>query len=105
MRPLARIDALCPNCDEVVPGGALSCPSCGSDSETGWSDGADVWAGDVPSGYDDDEDDDFDYEAALEAEGLLPSGASARGRAEARRRLLIWIALVLLVVVLVFGGF
>lgn len=103
MRPLSRDDALCPNCDEVVPGGAVSCPSCGSDWDTGWADGADVWAGDLPAGYDDEGDDDFDYEAALEAEGLAPSGSSARGRAEARRRLWIWAAVVLAALVLVFG--
>lgn len=28
----------CPNCGEPVPAGALACPSCGADDETGWSD-------------------------------------------------------------------
>lgn len=28
----------CPNCGDPVPGGALACPSCGADDETGWSD-------------------------------------------------------------------
>jgi hypothetical protein len=28
---------LCPNCGGYVPGGALACPDCGSDEETGWS--------------------------------------------------------------------
>jgi hypothetical protein len=27
----------CPNCGAQVPGGARSCPECGSDDETGWS--------------------------------------------------------------------
>lgn len=102
MRPLSHDDALCPHCDAVVPGGALSCPSCGSDSETGW--GEESWAGDLPDGYDDDEDDDFDYEAALEAEGLAPPGSSARGRRDADRRLWIWVAAVLAVAALVFSA-
>ena len=28
---------ICPNCGAEVPGDALSCPECGSDEETGWS--------------------------------------------------------------------
>jgi hypothetical protein len=27
----------CPNCGDPVPGGALACPSCGADEDTGWS--------------------------------------------------------------------
>ena len=27
----------CPNCGEPVPAGALACPACGADHETGWS--------------------------------------------------------------------
>ena len=27
----------CPHCGEKVPSGALACPECGSDNETGWS--------------------------------------------------------------------
>lgn len=27
----------CPNCGEDVPAGALACPACGADDETGWS--------------------------------------------------------------------
>ncbi len=27
----------CPNCCDPVPGGALACPSCGADEDTGWS--------------------------------------------------------------------
>lgn len=29
---------ICPNCDAEVPMKALSCPECGSDEQTGWSD-------------------------------------------------------------------
>jgi len=30
----------CPHCGAEVPQGALACPACGSDEETGWSDAA-----------------------------------------------------------------
>ncbi len=29
---------ICPFCHAVVPEGALACPECGSDEQTGWSD-------------------------------------------------------------------
>ncbi|MFI4860026.1 MAG: zinc-ribbon domain-containing protein [Phycisphaerales bacterium JB063] len=35
--PASRESFDCPNCGEPVPGGALACPSCGADDETGWS--------------------------------------------------------------------
>jgi hypothetical protein len=31
---------VCPNCGALVPRNAKSCPSCGSDEKTGWSDSA-----------------------------------------------------------------
>lgn len=31
---------VCPNCGAEVPWGALACPECGSDEETGWSEEA-----------------------------------------------------------------
>ncbi len=34
----APSDFVCPNCGEDVPARAKSCPHCGSDDETGWSD-------------------------------------------------------------------
>ncbi len=27
----------CPNCEGIVPEGAIVCPHCGSDDQTGWS--------------------------------------------------------------------
>ncbi len=53
----------CPICGEDVPDKAKSCPHCGSDENTGWSektylDGVDLG-------------DEFDYEETLKKEGLL----------------------------------
>jgi RNA polymerase subunit RPABC4/transcription elongation factor Spt4 len=31
---------VCPNCGALVPRKAKSCPECGADEETGWSDSA-----------------------------------------------------------------
>lgn len=45
----------CPNCGEQVPGGALSCPACGSDEETGWSEDAAYDDLDLPVPYDEEE--------------------------------------------------
>ncbi|MEM1355760.1 MAG: zinc ribbon domain-containing protein [Planctomycetota bacterium] len=44
----------CPNCGEEVPTNALSCPACGSDDETGWSEEAAYDDLDLPA-YADDE--------------------------------------------------
>ncbi|MCP4542162.1 MAG: hypothetical protein GY832_33990 [Chloroflexi bacterium] len=32
---------ICPHCEAEVPADAPACPQCGSDEETGWSEGAD----------------------------------------------------------------
>ena len=58
--------SICPHCDRPVPPGASACPHCGSDAETGWSDDADRWDPDLPTGYRKDEN--FDYEAFLRRE-------------------------------------
>jgi len=47
--------AVCPVCGEDVPRGALACPECGADHQSGWRDDAASYDGvDLP--------DDFDYE-------------------------------------------
>ena len=56
----------CPHCGAEVKTGSPSCPACGSDEKTGWSEGADVWGADVPTGYADD--DEFDYDEYIEHE-------------------------------------
>ena len=39
---------ICPNCGAKVPRNAKACPECGSDEETGWSDGAETGGLDLP---------------------------------------------------------
>ena len=50
---------VCPHCGAKVKAKALSCPECGADDSTGWSDGAE---------YSDDPIADFDYEESMESE-------------------------------------
>jgi hypothetical protein len=45
---------VCPVCGAEVPPNAKSCPECGADEETGWSEGARTSGLDLP-------DEDFDY--------------------------------------------
>jgi ribosomal protein L40E len=53
---------VCPHCGADVAVGASACRECGSDDETGWSEGAGVWAAGIPTGYGDDDDfDDDDF--------------------------------------------
>jgi hypothetical protein len=82
----------CPNCGERVRRGALACPECGADAETGWAEEAGKWAGDIPTGY--AEDEDFDYDDFLAREGLDGAGPLAPHRL----RRLAWRAAVVLVV-------
>jgi hypothetical protein len=46
-------DFVCPNCGADVAGGAKSCPECGSDENTGWSEDTYLDGVSLP-----DEDDD-----------------------------------------------
>lgn len=50
----------CPHCGEDVAVGAASCRACGSDAETGWSDGSDGSQRSFAQGS--DSDDGFDYD-------------------------------------------
>lgn len=79
---------VCPNCGAAVPPGAKSCPGCGSDEETGWSDEAHVGSLGLP-------DPDFDYDdfVAREFQG---QGRAARRAGRGR-----WIAAGLLLLILV----
>lgn len=90
----------CPHCGHRVRTGALACPDCGSDAQSGWSEDADAWSGDLPSGYDDgddEEDDDFDYEDFLRREGLSEDGRPSRASVERQRLVAVIVFLVICV--------
>ncbi|MBL6765233.1 MAG: zinc ribbon domain-containing protein [Verrucomicrobiae bacterium] len=52
---------ICPNCGELVPDNAASCPECGADENTGWNDRATGQRLNLP-------DDEFDYDDFIEEE-------------------------------------
>lgn len=52
---------VCPNCGALVPRNAKSCPSCGSDEKTGWSDSAYASKLGIP-------EENFDYGRFVEEE-------------------------------------
>jgi hypothetical protein len=52
---------ICPNCGELVPAKAKSCPGCGADEKTGWSDSAHAESLGIP-------DENFDYDEFVKAE-------------------------------------
>ena len=52
---------ICPNCGTLVPDRARSCPECGADEETGWSDQAQAQRLGLP-------DDEFNYDEFAKAE-------------------------------------
>jgi uncharacterized membrane protein YvbJ len=62
---------VCPVCGEDVPRGALACPGCGADHNSGWREDADAYdALDLP-------DQDFKYDEFIRAEfgsALKPAG-------------------------------
>jgi hypothetical protein len=51
----------CPNCGAELPPGALACPECGSDENTGWSHAAKNDSLSLP-------DDSFDYDDFVKRE-------------------------------------
>ena len=53
---------VCPVCSEDVPRGALACPECGADHNSGWREDADVYDA-VDLG-----EEDFDYDAFVREE-------------------------------------
>lgn len=62
---------VCPVCGEDVPPGALACPECGADHNSGWKDDADRIDGvDLP-------DEDFNYAEFVQQEfgSSLKAGA------------------------------
>ena len=71
---------VCPHCGAEVPVGAPACRECGSDEQTGWSEGADVWGAGIPAGYGRDEDFDHDefVEQELPGQAAVPAGRSLK---------------------------
>jgi len=58
----SRTPEICPVCGEDVPRGALACPQCGADHNSGWREDADTYDGvDLP-------DDDFNYDDFVKRE-------------------------------------
>lgn len=77
---------VCPVCGEEVPRGALACPECGADHNSGWREGADTYDGvDLPN--------DFNYDDFVKRE----FGFQAK---PAGLKMAWWIAGILLVVAL-----
>jgi uncharacterized membrane protein YvbJ len=62
---------VCPNCGAIVPQRAKSCPECGSDEKTGWSDSAHADHLGIP-------DENFDYDKFVQAE-FGPEPVKPRG--------------------------
>jgi len=67
-----RSPEVCPVCGEDVPRGALACPECGADHNSGWREDADSYDGvDLPE--------QFDYEEFTRKEfGSSPKPAGVR---------------------------
>jgi hypothetical protein len=80
-----RTPELCPVCNEEVPRGALACPECGADHNSGWRENAGAYDGvNLP-------DDDFNYDDFVKREfgsRVKPSGL----------KMLWWIGGILLIV-------
>ena len=70
-RTRPRTPNICPVCNEEVPPGALACPECGADHNSGWRENADAYdAVNLP-------DADFNYDNFVKREfgsRVKPSG-------------------------------
>lgn len=66
-----KTPAVCPVCDHEVPRGALACPECGADHNSGWREDAETYEGlDLP-------DEDFNYDQFVREEfssSIKPAG-------------------------------
>jgi hypothetical protein len=61
-RPRPSSPEVCPVCKEEVPPGALACPECGADHNSGWREDADTYDGvDLP-------EHDFNYDDFVKQE-------------------------------------
>src|ERR1043166_8894238 len=51
-RPKLKTPVVCPVCGEGVPSGALACPECGADHNSGWRQDAESYDGlDLPDEF------------------------------------------------------
>jgi predicted nucleic acid-binding Zn ribbon protein len=76
----------CPVCGEAVPAGRKSCPNCGANARSGWSDETHGDGLDLPTP-------DFDYQDYVRKE-------FGRGSRRARPTLFWWIVGVVMVIVI-----
>jgi ssDNA-binding Zn-finger/Zn-ribbon topoisomerase 1 len=87
-RTRRRTPEVCPVCNEEVPRGALACPECGADHNSGWREDADFYDGlNLP-------DNDFDYDDFVQREfesRVKPAGL----------KMIWWIAGIVLIAVLI----
>jgi hypothetical protein len=80
-----KTPAVCPVCGDDVPGGALACPECGADHNSGWRHDSEAYdALGLP-------DEEFDYDRFVREE----FGASVR---PAGMKLIWWITAILIIV-------
>jgi hypothetical protein len=93
-KPKPSTPEVCPVCGEDVPRGALACPECGADHESGWREGAESYDGmDLPDG-----DEGFDYDEFVQRE----FGASPKPEGV---KTLWWITAIVLILLTVVGLF
>jgi len=82
---------VCPVCGEDVPEGALACPGCGADADTGWNEEATAADGlDLP------DDEGFDYDAFVQREFGEPRASAGRWKTWAGATLAVLAAAILL---------
>jgi len=81
---------VCPHCGAVIPPRSRSCPACGSDDQTGWSEDAPQTDLDLP-------DEEFDYDKFVAREFGPKNKAIPEGI-----HWVWWVAAILLVVALLF---
>jgi len=83
-RTRPRTPEVCPVCNEEIPLGALACPECGADHNSGWREDAGFYDGvDLPN-------DDFNYDDFVRRE----FGSQAK---PARLKVVWWITGIVLI--------
>jgi len=84
----------CPNCGSIIEDErAVSCPDCGADENTGWSDHATSQRLDLP-------DDNFDYDGFIESEFGTKSSNAVK---PAGLSWLMWVVAIGILLLLILG--